>query len=139
MSSKEPRRLSKGKEFHLWLQENWHKTAQGKVETERPVTKPSGRRGRIDIIVDADQETKAVIEAKHSDWDAMAEKNVKRNVRRQAKQLWDYILSQPNEGAGVSPGIIFARKPTDRKRLKLVESLFDAEDVPIYWQEDLEK
>jgi hypothetical protein len=138
MSRKEPRQLSRGKAFHRLLQSNWASTAQGNVEVEKTITKLSGRRGRIDIIIDAETETVGLIELKHSDWDKMTEQSVKRNVKRQANQLWGYILSQPNEGDGVCPGIIFAQKPQKVGRQVMVEELFWKESVPVYWQEDLD-
>ena len=134
--SKEPTKLSKGKAFHKQIQDSWHKEAEGDVETEKGIIKQSGKRGRIDIIVDAGNETKGLVEIKNSNWDAMTDKAVKRNIRRQIKQVWDYIESQPNNADGVCPGILFPNKPKDEIRMKLIEEMFEAEGIPVVWEDE---
>ena len=42
---REPKQLVRGKKFHKKLQEDWHKTAEGEVESEKYVKKPSGQIG----------------------------------------------------------------------------------------------
>ena len=51
MSKREPGRLRRGKAFHKEMQDDWKRTAQGRIEPEKAITKPSGRKGRIDIFV----------------------------------------------------------------------------------------
>lgn len=133
---KEPKQLVRGKEFHKKLQEDWQKTAQGVVKHEEGVLKPSGRKGRIDIFVDADDNEVAVVEIKASDWDSMTLKALRRNVRRQASQIWDYIESQLELGKDVSPGVIFPNRPKDPKRMELIEKLFDEHGIPVVWEDE---
>ena len=134
--SKEPSRLIRGKEFHKKLQEDWHKSAQGEVKHEKGVVKPSGRKGRIDIFVNADENEVAVVEIKASDWDSMTLKALRRNVSRYANQICDYIESQLEQGKDVSPGVIFPERPRDPERLKLIEQLFDECWIPVVWQDE---
>ena len=133
----EPSRLKKGKAFHKSLQDNWPETKQEKVKAEKQITKPSGRKGRIDIHVETEVENlTAVVEIKASDWDAMKDSAVRRNVSRQARQIWDYIESQLEKGLDVSPGIIFPAKPSDPERMALIEELLDQEGIPVVWEDE---
>lgn len=92
---KEPSRLNRGKAFHREVQEEWRETAEGEIRIEKGITKPLGKNGRVDIFVEDDGcGFVSVAEIKNTDWDRMTERAVKRNVRRQIKQIWDYIDSQ---------------------------------------------
>ena len=133
----EPTQLGRGKAFHKKMQADWLKTAQGIVSKEKAITKPSGRKGRIDIFVDDDGDNLvAVAEVKNSNWDKMTNSAVRRNVKRQIKQICDYIESQLTIKKDVSPGIIFPKRPEDREKMKLIERLFEEEGIPVVWQDE---
>ena len=133
----EPCQLKRGKAFHRKMQADWLSTAEGRILIEKAITKPSGRKGRIDIFVDDDgNKLVAVAEVKASDWDKMTESAVRRNVRRQIKQIWDYIDSQLSEKKEVSPGIIFPHHPKDKARMKQIEDMFEQEGIPVVWQNE---
>jgi hypothetical protein len=89
------------------------------------------------VFATSDDAGVAVIEVKASDWDAMKEAAVRRNVRRQARQIWDYIESQLKKDKQVSPGIIFPKRPEDPARLKLIEDLFEEEGIVAVWDDEL--
>ena len=135
--TKEPDRLAKGKEFETDIRNGWPK--QG-ANYQKSVTKPGGRKGRIDIFVDAsnedDKKLVAVVEIKASDWDSMRLPALRRNVRRQANQLWDYINSQIEEGKHVSPGVVFKKRPKDPERLKLIEEMFEEQCIAVSWEDE---
>jgi hypothetical protein len=61
---------------------------------------------------------------------------VRRNVRCQACQIWDYIESQLNLRKDVSPGGIFPKLPKDPNRLKLVERLFNEKGITVIWEDE---
>ena len=144
--NKQPKQLLRGNQFHKRIQENWKRTAQGEIKSERTVLKQNGRRGRVDVFVNDDDPdgVNAIVEIKASDWDKMTDTAVRRNVRRQIKQVWDYLESQivkgeyasTGEGKSVSPGIIFPKRPKDKNRMKLIEELFWAEDIPVVWDDE---
>jgi hypothetical protein len=138
MSTKnsEPNHLRRGKEFHKKIQKEWHKSAEGDVETEKSMTKPSGQKGRMDIFVKSDETLVAIAELKASDWDAMTSAALRRNVRRQAHQIWNYIESQLELGRDVSHGVIFPKRPKDPDRIKLIERLFEKEGIPVVWEDE---
>ncbi len=138
MAPPEPPRLKDGKRFHKAVQEDWIETAEsdGPVKVEADITKPSGRKGRVDVLVPVEDGYRAVLEVKHTDWDRMAERNVRRNIRRHIRQVWSYIESQLAEGHDVTPGIIYSRRPTDNERRKLIEEMFEAECISVVWDDE---
>jgi hypothetical protein len=135
--TKEPNRLAKGKKFETDVRNGWLKKG---AKYQKRITKPSGRKGRIDIFVDAssknDKKLVAVVEIKASDWDSMALPSVRRNVRRQANQIWDYIDSQIEEGKHISPGVVFKKMPKDPERLKLIEEMFEEQCIAVSWEDE---
>ncbi len=132
----EPISLRQGKSFHKKLQDEWLKLAEGEVKPEKSITKPSGKRGRIDIFVNSDETLIAVVEIKGSDWDAMTPTAIRRNIRRQARQIWDYIESQLQLGKEVSSGIILQKQPKDTARRNLIEQLFDEKGISVVWEDE---
>ena len=134
--SNEPKHLRHGKEVHKRIQKEWHKSAEGSIVSEKTITKPSGRKGRMDIFVASDETLVAVAEIKCSKWDAMTLATVRKNVRRQARQIWDYIESQLELGKDVSPGVNFPKLPKDPHRMKLVEQLFNEEGIAVVWEDE---
>jgi hypothetical protein len=132
----EPKQLRRGKRFHKKVQKEWIRTAEGKVEPEKSMVKPGGGKGRMDILIGSDETLVAVVEIKATDWDAMTPVAVRRNVRRQARQIWDYIDSQLELGKEVSPGVIFPRRPKVRERMNLIEQLFEEEGIPVVWEDE---
>jgi hypothetical protein len=134
--SDEPKHLRHGKEVHKRIQKEWLKSAEGFIISEKAVTKPSGRKGKMDIFVASDETLVAVVEIKCSKWDTMTLASVRRNVKRQASQIWDYIESQLDLGKDVSPGVIFPKLPKDTRRMKLVERLFNEEGIAVVWEDE---
>jgi len=132
----EPKRLREGKAFHKKVQADWHARAQGDVRTEMTVKKDGSRTGRLDVFVSEDgSEVRAIVEIKHSDWDKMTLQAVRRNVRRQARQIWRYIELQPTLD-GICPGIVFPKRPRDPARLELIEHMFEEEGIPVVWEDE---
>lgn len=145
-STNEPSQLRRGKAFHKLIQGEWECEAEGDVCRERHVVKPNGRNGRVDVFVDDDDPESpiAIVEVKGTDWDRIAEKNIRRNVRRQIRQIWSYIESQilvgqyveGGEGKDVCPGIIFPKRPAHEERMKLIENLFEEEGISVVWHDE---
>ena len=133
--AKEPKRLEKGKIYHKEVQSDWKENAEGIIKTEKNIVKPDGKIGRIDIHIKADNKLVAVVEIKNSNWDKMTIGAVKRNVKRQTKQVWDYINSQL-EYKDISPGIIFPKKPKNPSRLNLIEKLFGKQSISVVWEDE---
>jgi len=95
---------------------------------------------QIELVVEDDGDNLvAVAEVKNSDWDKMTDTAVRRNVRRQIKQIWDYIESQLKTKKDVSSGIIFPKQPKDKERMKLIENMFEEEGIPVVWLNDTQE
>ncbi len=133
---KEPKILSRGKDFHKKIQLNWEINAEGTISTEKQIKKPSGKMGKIDVCVNSDEKLTAVVELKNSDWDKMKIEAVKRNVNCQARQIWDYIDSQLIKGKEVSPGVVFSKSPKNYNRLKLIEKIFNKQGISVIWEDE---
>jgi hypothetical protein len=120
------------------IQSEWKKEAQGYIKKEKRCIKPSGRRGRIDIHAQDDENKKLVacVEIKNTNWDKIDKKRISGYVNRQANQVWDYIESELERGKEVSPGIIFPRMPRSKSRLILIEKLFDERGIPVVWMNE---
>ncbi len=143
----EPAQLRRGKAFHRKIQKDWEKTAEGDVSVEKTISKPSrrnsekGRIGRIDVHVD-DNDIVAVVEIKDSDWDSMTTTALRRNVRRQIRQIWEYIESQlhPDDPKirpkDVSPGVVFPARPRSKEQMRLIEMMFEEEGIPVVWDDE---
>jgi len=134
--SNEPESLYRGKRVHKKIQKKWHEKAKGDVKTEKSTIKLSGRKGRMDIFVKSDGSLVAVVEIKASDWDTMTPTAIHLNIRRQARQIWDYIESQLMLGKDISPGVIFPKRPKDPNRMNLIEQLFDKKGISVVWEDE---
>ena len=136
MSDKEPRILQEGKRFHKSIQDDWRASAEGELFFELATDLTSNKKGRMDILVRENGSYVAVGEIKNSDWDKMTAAAVKRNIRRQVKQVWKYIHSQLQLRKDVTPGAIFPSKPFDQARLELIENLFEEEGISVVWNDE---
>jgi hypothetical protein len=137
--SREPSILKEGKEFQELVQKEWLATPDaGHVKKERGVDEINGRKGRVDIFVDEiGDNLVSVVEIKNTDWDKIKPQNIRRNVKRQIRQLWRYISSQNDLcNKEVSPGIIFQKLPQDAEKLKLIESMFNNEWIQVVWHDE---
>jgi hypothetical protein len=136
--NKEPLALRRGKAFHRQVQAEWlAETKDGKPCPERTIKRLNGRRGRVDLLIEELGGFVSVIEIKATDWDRMAERNIKRNVRRQIRQLWGYIDAELEiYGMQVCPGIIFPTLPSESHRLAMIESMFNDEGIQVVWQNE---
>ena len=134
----EPKRLKEGKKFHKKVQSEWigDDDATGHIIIEKGIIKPSGRKGRVDVFVDPEQPLVAIAEVKDTDWDDMTETTVRRNIRRQVRQIWDYIESQLSEEKDVCPAVIFSKKPKTEGRIEMIETLFHKEGIQVVWDDE---
>jgi hypothetical protein len=90
----------------------------------------------MDVLVNVEDDMVAIAEIKASDWDRMTPDAVRRNVRRQANQIWEYIEPQLAEGKDVCPGVILQKRPASRKRLDIIETLFNEMGIQVAWDDE---
>ncbi len=134
--NKEPKILSRGKKFHKAIQGDWEETAEGEVTSEKTIKTSKDKKGRVDIFTKVNDSYIAIAEIKNSDWDAMTPEALRRNVKRQLRQVWKYIDSQLNLKIDVTPGIIFPKRPKDIEILKLIETQFEEEGISVVWDDE---
>ena len=130
--------LRRGKQFHKLIKEE--RLAETKDEIpcpERTTWRVSGRNGRVDILAEELGDYVSVVEIKASDWDSVAPANVRRNARRQIRQIWSYIEAQLDiYGLEVCPGVISPKRPSDSAPLGLLESMFLEEGIQVIWHDE---
>lgn len=138
MRRAEPESLRRGKRFHRLIQQEWLETAKdGRPLAERTIQRINGKYGRVDILVEELGDFVSVIEIKATDWDRMKEKNVKRNARRQIRQIWSYVDAELTlYDKEVCPGVIFPEIPKDPVRTELIESMFNNEGIQVVWHNE---
>jgi hypothetical protein len=131
-------RLRKGRRFHKKVQDDWKRNAKGIIKAEKYCIKPSGKKGRMDIHVEVQDEAKLVscVEIKSTNWDRMTETSIERKVKKQINQVCDYIESELKKEKDVSPGIIFPKKPKSMQKLNLIETLFEEKGIPVVWMNE---
>lgn len=134
----EPNILKNGKLFHKLIQDEWVATTNdGLVRPEKYIKRVDGRNGRVDLLIEELGDFVSVIEIKATDWDRIKPGNVKRNIRRQIRQIWRYIDSQLDiYSMEVCPGIIFSKLPKNPELLELVEGTFNAEGIQVVWHDE---
>lgn len=144
-----PKQLRRGNVFQEIVQADFiANTVDGGVEREHHIVlapdkeKPPSRHrtGRIDIWIDDLGEDKiAVFEIKATDWDRIAPSNIRRNIYRHQKQLFDYVYTYNfRDDLQVTYGLIYPFPPTTNGLRNQIEQLaMNAYDVPIYWYTDL--
>ncbi len=136
--SREPNILKNGKRFHKLIQDEWIATTKdGEARPEKYIKRVDGRKGRVDILIEELGDFVSIIEIKATDWDRIKPENVKRNIRRQIRQVWRYIESQLDiDSMAVCPGIIFPKLPNNTGILELVEDTFNAEGIQVVWHDE---
>jgi hypothetical protein len=135
---REPSNLWRGKQFHKLIQEEWLATSEGNPQPERTVDRVNGRKGRVDLFVDEiGKDFVSVVEIKTTDWDRIKDSNVRRNVKRQARQVWRYIQCQLElRNLSVCAGIIFPKLPINLALGERIESMFEEEGIQVVWHNE---
>ena len=145
--SKEPCQLRRGKEFQKIVQADYSKNSKdGDVGIEEFVSfkNVSGikqKSGRMDIIVHypAGDDFVMIMEIKATDWDKIKQKNIKRNLYRHSKQLYNYIdkfmLVNKFE---VGLALLYPEPPKkEGLREHIEKTAMEIYSFPVYWYNEL--
>lgn len=139
----EPEQLKRGKAFHSEVQRDFaNNSKDGEVIAEAFIPLDlikKGKHGRADILIEDLGDFVTIIEIKGTDWDRVAERNVKRNLYRHQKQTFRYIDEfVQNQGLSVCLGIVYPAPPT-RPGLKafIEDHMLDEYGLPVYWYTDI--
>jgi len=142
--SKEPRQLRRGKIFQREVQDDWVKTAEGRINVEctipllKPIgSKSLGRLGRMDILVDDMGDQVAVVEIKATDWDRILAKNITKNLGSHRRQIYKYIEKYlDGEGKSVCPGLIYPTAPETPGLKERIEKYLNDYGIAVAWYRD---
>ena len=139
----EPCILKKGKEFHKEVQKNFKDYSKdGIVNIEAFVPfdyLKKNTAGRADILIDELSDFVTIIEIKSTDWDKIAEKNIRRNLYRHQRQIFKYIYKYFDEdGLDVCLGIIYPQPPSSNIKKEYIENcMLNIYSLPVYWYCDI--
>lgn len=142
----EPERLKDGKRFQEIVQQDFEQHSKdGTVRREAVVSfkelkKIKQKSGRMDILVEELGDFVTILEIKATDWDKIKPKNIKRNLYRHQKQLFNYIDKYVEiDHLDVCLGIIYPQPPQTKGLRKFIEEyLADNYGVPAYWFNEIQ-
>ena len=141
----EPEQLKRGKKFQKMVQNDFeHNSKDGKVSTEafisfKELEKVGQNSGRMDIFINELGDFVTIVEIKATDWDKIKTKNIKRNLYRHQKQLFNYIDKYIEvDKLDVCLGIIYPNPPIKKGLRKTIEKhLEEKYGVPAYWYSEI--
>jgi hypothetical protein len=140
----EPERLVRGKAFHSRVQEEWLAATFGSALSEQPTVDNQHRlsfpAGRMDVrMIDPDEPMAFVVELKYSDFGAMTDVRVRRNVARNRLQVSKYgetLLNVPDNGIEfVCLAIVYSTEPKDSDRRDWIERYLGEYMTATYWHD----
>ena len=143
---KEPVLLKNGKIFQKVVQSDYKvNSIGGDVGIEEHVSFDDlpdikKRNGRIDIIIhDVSDDYVMIIEIKATDWDKINQKNIKRNLYKHGKQLFNYIDKFVNvDNKNVGLGVIYPVPPKTEGLKEFIENIaMDMYSFPVYWYSEV--
>lgn len=134
-------RMKKARAFHKLIQDSWENTAEGNIEKEHWLTKPSGKGGRADVFVDVESDYIVITEVKYTIWDRKSESSIKRTIQRHICQLHTYLESSDLdygdfERLDKTLSIIYPQKPKNDKLTKKIEKSFEDYGISVVWQDE---
>lgn len=143
--SREPRRLASGKSFQRIVQADFEAHSKdGRVRREQRVTfeRLKGIRqksGRMDILIAEIGNFVTILEIKATDWDRIKPGNVKKNLCKHQRQLFNYVDKYVEvDKLDVCLGLIYPKPPKKKGLREFVERrLEEVYCVPAFWHSDI--
>jgi hypothetical protein len=141
----EPEILKRGKKFQRIVQQDFaNNTKDGIALREETISfkalnEIKQKSGRMDILITELGDFVTILEIKATDWDRIDSKNVKRNLYRHQKQLFNYVDKYLNiDKLDVCLGIIYPKPPRKKRLRQVIEKyLEDNYGVPAYWYNEI--
>jgi hypothetical protein len=108
-----------------------------------------GRSGRVDLLLELLDEASGLpflvlLEVKATDWDRQAERRVRPNLARHARQVWSYLepLTEHldrGELAWLQAALVYPRKPKSRGRAEYIEDELGQHGITVLWYDELDE
>ncbi len=141
----EPKILKRGKIFQRIVQQDFEeKTKGGGVFREsyisfRNYKAVRKKHGRIDIFVRDKEDSIAILEIKATDWDKIKARNLRRNIYRHQKQLFDYVYKYLDvDNLKATYGIIYPAPPSKKGLREHIKDITENDySFPAYWYTEL--
>ncbi len=145
-TSNEPLQLRRGKEFQKIVQSDYKRNSKGggvgieEYVVFKGVPGINQKSGRMDIIIHDESENYVMImEIKATDWDKIKPKNIKRNLYRHSKQLYNYIdkfMLIDNRTVGLA--MLYPEPPKTKGLREFIETCaMDNYSFPVYWYSEI--
>jgi hypothetical protein len=143
MSSGEPERLRAGRAFGELVERFY--VYESAFASERRLVPLKGRGARADLFawVAPEHREAVVLEAKDTNWDALAARGtVRRNLHRHAAQVWRYLNADVHLDAKVEVALrhcevqgalVYSRQPRSHGLRELIETELAAERLSVVW------
>jgi hypothetical protein len=141
----EPEQLKRGKRFQKIVQQDFEQNSKnGKVIPEafvsfKELKEIKQKSGRMDILIKELGDFVTIVEIKATNWDNIKPENIKRNLYRHQKQLFNYIDKFLEiDKLDVCLGIVYPKPPKKEGLKEFIEKyLEDNYGVPAYWFNEL--
>jgi Holliday junction resolvase-like predicted endonuclease len=128
--------VRRGRQFEAEERAGWSHIQASSLAVEAPSVW-SGRRGRIDILVDDGSGLVAIVEIKATDWDAIKRGRIRETALRHTRQIWRYIDDYiENKQVEVSPGIVYPFPPRTAGVREIVEAALDERGIQCVWRHE---
>ncbi len=146
-TTNEPSQLRRGKEFQRIVQADFNKNSKGggvgieEFVSFKDVPGIKKKSGRMDIIIHnaAGENFVMIMEIKATDWDKIKPKNIKRNLYRHSKQLYNYIDKfMTIDKLNVGLALLYPEPPKEEGLQEHIEKCaMDLYSFPVYWYNKL--
>lgn len=142
----EPIQLKRGKQFQKLVQSDFNQNNKsGIICIERHVSfeelsELKQKRGRMDMFIYEDSDDfVTILEIKATDWDRIKPDNIKRNLYRHSKQLFNYIDKfMEVDKKDVCHGIIYPHPPKSEELREFIEECATENYCfPVYWYSEI--
>lgn len=139
-------RLVTGQTFHRAVQLAFFTGLVGALGyRERQWRLISGGRGRVDLAVEVDggEQILLIIEIKGTDWDKIPAARLRRNLRRHAHQLQEYLDTAVEEmesgtWAGIAGRLLYPARPTSKEAQAAIDAIAGEQAIEVAWYEDVQ-
>jgi hypothetical protein len=106
----------------------------------------AGKRGRVDLAVEADDDggqMLVIIEVKETNWDEIPASRVMRNLRCHLRQLQGYLGTaiedmEAGDWTGIAGALIYPARPAHAQTLAAIEAAAAEQAVMLTWYEDVD-
>jgi len=87
----------------------------------------------VDVLIEGEDGSFSIVEVKATNWGVMAERRVRPNTLRHARQVMKYVDPFWEQRLDVSPGIIHPQAPKSRARKLQIEAALANRSIQVVW------